>query len=75
MPNGDNCKECGKPLGSTVERCFECGGTGRRGGQPIDPHAWQIMLGVKPQNLKEIDFLSRNYDLNSRGEVKNSAGS
>lgn len=63
-----NCSECGKPLGSTYEKCYECGGKSRRGGDPITPHNWQLMLGVEPEDLKTCDLLGRDYDLNDRGE-------
>lgn len=56
------CVECGDPLGSTIERCFDCGGDGTRGGTPIDPHQWQVWLGVKVSYLKDLNFAARNID-------------
>lgn len=43
-------------------KCHDCGGISNRGGDPVDPHEWQIMLGVEPSKLKDIDFQSRNID-------------
>lgn len=56
------CAECGKPLGSTVDKCFECGGEGTRAGDPIPPHEWQVRLGVPPEKLKQLNFAARNID-------------
>jgi len=57
----ETCLDCGKPLGSTIVKCHDCGGKSRRGGKAIAPHQWQMLLGVEPQNLKNLDYDSRKY--------------
>lgn len=50
------CEECGKPLGSTLGKCHECGGeTYRAGGDMTDTWAWnwKIMLGIKPKLIEK----------------------
>jgi hypothetical protein len=61
------CDDCGKPLGGTYNKCYECGGKSKRGGDPITPHKWQLMLGVPPEKLKTCDLVGRDYDLNDVG--------
>jgi hypothetical protein len=40
------CAECGDPLGSTRDRCHDCGGTSRRSGDPIKNVRWRVWLGA-----------------------------
>lgn len=48
---GDNCNNCGKPLGSTVDRCYECGGK-QSSGSRITPDLWQASMGVLHLRMK-----------------------
>lgn len=42
------CAECGKPLGSTVAECYECGGEKPDRDNPAEQWAveWKVWLGV-----------------------------
>jgi predicted amidophosphoribosyltransferase len=39
------CSDCGKPLGSTIDKCHECGGKTPRGSR-ITADKWQAAMGV-----------------------------
>lgn len=45
------CEDCGKPLGATGPRCYDCGGESDRG-EPISPKGWQAELGVWYRTLR-----------------------
>lgn len=50
------CGDCGKPLGSTLGYCYECGGENRRAEREerlADAYTWKILLGVKPKLIEE----------------------
>lgn len=42
----ETCSECGKPLGATVEKCFEHGGS-RPESNRITADEWHWMLGIR----------------------------
>jgi hypothetical protein len=48
------CDECGKPLGSTLGACHECGGDSYRAGGPseADARAWKLALGVSHTQIE-----------------------
>lgn len=48
------CADCGKPLGSTVGRCYECGGEDpslTREERLQDARTWKILFGIPPQKI------------------------
>lgn len=50
------CAECGKPLGSTVGKCYECGGESpspSRRERLQDAETWKLLLGVPYGKIKE----------------------
>lgn len=50
------CQDCGKPLGSTVGKCYECGGEQpepSREERLRDAYVWKILLGVDPELIEE----------------------
>ena len=65
----DNCISCGKPLGNTIAKCHECGGKTYRGGKPIGPHEWQILLGVPADKLKNLNYDARKYGTDAWDEA------
>lgn len=50
------CMDCGKPLGSTVGRCFECGGESPSPSRDerLQPAVWwKIELGVPYKQIQK----------------------
>lgn len=51
-----NCGECGKALGGTVGKCFDCGGekpSPSREDRLADAYTWKILLGVPRHKIKQ----------------------
>jgi hypothetical protein len=50
------CSDCGKPLGSTVGRCYECGGeqpTLSRKERLADAETWKLLAGVEWEQIAD----------------------
>lgn len=50
------CDTCGKPLGSTVGDCYECGGDDpslSREQRLADARNWKLLAGVDPDLIAE----------------------
>ena len=42
----ETCSGCGKPLGSTIDYCHDCGGATYRAGDRQTNHFWRAWLGA-----------------------------
>lgn len=57
------CADCGKPLGSTVGQCYECGGDEALNRQSREERLesarrWKLLLGVQPRLIEEAHEVS-----------------
>lgn len=48
------CKDCNKPLGSTIVRCYECGGQ-QPTRQRADGRSWKLTLGCSLEQIIEAE--------------------
>lgn len=50
------CEDCGKPLGATVARCYDCGGddpSASREERLADSRKWKLLGGIDPETVEE----------------------